>query len=84
LNITEKLTAHYKNELAKNFKIKITNPSGLIIMGRTVGLSEEQIQDFEVIKRTYLCYLYPSSSKGSAPYSVGKFEALQKTQNFTS
>jgi hypothetical protein len=27
----EKLTAHYKNELAKNFKIKITNPSGLII-----------------------------------------------------
>ena len=49
----EKLTAHYKNELAENFKIKITNPSGLIIMGRTVGLSEEQIQDFEVIKRKY-------------------------------
>jgi hypothetical protein len=39
--------------LAENFKIKITNPSGLIIMGRTVGLSEEQIQDFEVIKRKY-------------------------------
>jgi hypothetical protein len=35
------------------FFIKITNPSGLIIMGRTVGLSEEQIQDFEVIKRKY-------------------------------
>jgi hypothetical protein len=24
-------------------------------MGRTVGLSEEQIQDFEVIKRKYKC-----------------------------
>lgn len=49
----EKLTAHYKEELAENFKIKITNPSGLIIMGRTVGLSNEQLQDFEVIKRKY-------------------------------
>jgi len=49
----EKLTAHYKEEMAENFKIKITNPSGLIIMGRTVGLSDEQIQDFEVIKRKY-------------------------------
>jgi hypothetical protein len=40
-----------KNELAENFKIKITNPSGLIIMGRTVGLSEEQIQDLP-------CYMF--------------------------
>ena len=49
----EKLTDHYKDELADGFKIKITNPCGLIIMGRTVGLSYEQIQDFEVIKRKY-------------------------------
>jgi len=49
----EKLTKHYKNELAKGFKIKITNPCGLIIMGRTEGLSNDQIQDFEVIKRKY-------------------------------
>jgi len=49
----EKLTSHYKHKLADNFKIKITNPSGLIIMGRTTGLSKEQIQDFEVIKRKY-------------------------------
>lgn len=49
----EKLTSRYKDELADNFKIKITNPSGLIIMGRTEGLLEEQIQDFEVVKRKY-------------------------------
>ncbi len=49
----EKLTSHYKNDIADNFKIKITNPCGLIIMGRTIGLSEEQIQDFEIIKRKY-------------------------------
>lgn len=49
----EKLTAYYKEELAENFKIKITNPSGLIIMGRTIGLSSDQLQDFEVIKRKY-------------------------------
>lgn len=49
----EKLTEHYKGKLAKDFKIKITNPCGLIIMGRTTGLSNDQIQDFEVIKRKY-------------------------------
>lgn len=49
----EKLTSHYKEDIADNFKIKITNPCGIIIMGRTKGLSKEQIQDFEVIKRKY-------------------------------
>jgi len=49
----DKLTEYYKEELPKNFKIKITNPSGIIIMGRKKGLTEEQLQDFEVIKRKY-------------------------------
>jgi len=49
----EKLTERYKDDLADGFKIKITNPSGIIIMGRTKGLSNEQLQDFEVIKRKY-------------------------------
>jgi len=49
----DKLTEHYKDKLAPGFKIKITNPNGLVIMGRTKGLSQEQIQDFEVIKRKY-------------------------------
>jgi hypothetical protein len=49
----EKLTEYYKDELADDFKIKITNPSGIIILGRNKGLTNEQIQDFEVIKRQY-------------------------------
>jgi hypothetical protein len=49
----DKLTEKYKKELPKKFKIKITNPSGLIIMGRDVGLSPAQKDDFEVIKRKY-------------------------------
>lgn len=49
----EKLTEHYKDELPENFKIKITNPSGIIIMGRKKGMTNEQVQDFEVIKRKY-------------------------------
>ena len=49
----DKLTAYYKDKLAENFKIKITNPSGIIIMGRKKGMTNEQLQDFEVIKRKY-------------------------------
>lgn len=47
------LTKKYKNEIPENFQIHITNPSAIIIMGREVGLSKEQLQDFEVIKRKY-------------------------------
>lgn len=39
--------------MPKNFQIHITNPAAIIIMGRKVGLSKEQLQDFEVIKRKY-------------------------------
>lgn len=49
----KKLTSKYKNKLPKDFKIKITNPSGLIIMGRDVQLNDRQKRDFEVIKRKY-------------------------------
>lgn len=47
------LTEKYKENLPDNFKIKITNPSGIIIMGRENNLSFEQKQDFEVVKRKY-------------------------------
>lgn len=49
----EKLSEWYKDQISPGFKLKITNPSGLIIMGRTKGLAQDQIQDFEVIKRKY-------------------------------
>lgn len=47
------LTEKYKDRLPDNFDIKITNPSGIIIMGRENELSREQKQDFEVVKRKY-------------------------------
>lgn len=48
-----KLTEKYKDQLPNNFQIQITNPCGIIIMGREIGLSKAQLQDFEVIKRKY-------------------------------
>ena len=47
------LTEKYQNELPQGFDIKITNPSGIIIMGRENNLSIEQKRDFEVVKRKY-------------------------------
>lgn len=47
------LTERYIKELPKGFKIKITNPNGLIIMGREDRLTEDQKKDFEIIKRKY-------------------------------
>lgn len=47
------LTEKYRNELPKGFDIKITNPNGIIIMGRENNLSIEQKRDFEVVKRKY-------------------------------
>lgn len=49
----EVLTKKYQAELPDGFEIKITNPGGIIIMGRDNNLSAEQLQDFEVIKRKY-------------------------------
>ena len=46
-------TIKYKSELPEGFTIKITNPSGIIIMGRENNLSIEQKRDFEVVKRKY-------------------------------
>ena len=49
----EKLTNKYKGELPRRLDIKVTNPGGIIIMGRSNNLSKEQKQDFEIIKRKY-------------------------------
>ncbi|WP_282144305.1 Shedu immune nuclease family protein [Cellulophaga baltica] len=48
-----KLTEKYKNELPEGIEIKITNPNGLIIMGRDINLNNRQLNDFEIIKRKY-------------------------------
>jgi hypothetical protein len=49
----KKLTEKYRALLPDGFEIKITNPGGLIIMGRDHTLSAEQARDFEVIKRKF-------------------------------
>ncbi len=47
------LTKKFAPELPKDFKIKITNPSALIIMGRDHSLKGKQQEDFEIVKRKY-------------------------------
>lgn len=47
------LTKRYKSELPEGFSIKITNPAGIIIMGRDNNLTDGQRRDFEVVKRKY-------------------------------
>lgn len=49
----EYLTQKYKSELPSDFSIKITNPGGIVIMGRDNNLTQTQKQDFEVVKRKY-------------------------------
>lgn len=49
----EKLTKKYKKQLPEDLNIKITNPNGIIIMGRESGLNSDQLNDLEIIKRKY-------------------------------
>ena len=44
------LTKKYRDVLPDGFSIKITNPSGIIVMGRENNLSPDQKQDLEVIR----------------------------------
>jgi len=47
------LTTKYASELPKDFKIKVTNPGALIIMGRNHSMNTKQEEDFEIIKRKF-------------------------------
>jgi hypothetical protein len=49
----DQVTEAYSDQLPADFRIKITNPSGIIIMGRDNNLTAPQKDDFEVIKRKY-------------------------------
>ena len=48
-----RLTQRYSGQMLPGMQIKITNPGGLVIAGRSHNLSERQRLDFEVIKRKY-------------------------------
>jgi hypothetical protein len=43
----------YKTELAQCHKINITNPKGMVIIGRSKDFSDREKLDFEIIKRKY-------------------------------
>ena len=49
----DKINDKYKTELPANFHIRVCNPRGIIIMGRSEGLNQQQKQDYEIIKRKY-------------------------------
>ena len=66
------LTKKYKDHLPEGFTIKITNPGGIIIMGRDENLTEAQRQDFEVVKRKYKSVIH-----------IITYDALLRRLNFT-
>ena len=43
----------FGHQLPKSLNIRITNPKGVVIVGRDIDFSEEQKFDFEIIKRKY-------------------------------
>jgi hypothetical protein len=47
------LNEYFHKHIDSDINIKIINPSGIIIMGRDKGIKEDQINDFELIKRKY-------------------------------
>lgn len=49
----KKLTEKYSKDMHPDFQIRINNPMGMVISGRTNNMTEQQIGDFEIIKRKY-------------------------------
>jgi hypothetical protein len=47
------ITQKHVKDLPKDMEVKVTNPKALIILGRSQGLSNEQIFDLELIRRKY-------------------------------
>lgn len=49
----EEITKKHLSDLPTDMEVKITNPKGLIILGRSKGLTNEQVFDLELIRRKY-------------------------------
>lgn len=47
------LTKRYASRLPSDFKIRVVNPCGLVIMGRDADMTPDQRGDFEVTRRHY-------------------------------
>lgn len=52
-SLESSLQRSLSSELPENFNIRITNPQGMLLMGRSNNLSEEQQLDLEIIKRQH-------------------------------
>ncbi len=50
---TQLLNKKYGGALPPGIEIKVTNPSGLVLIGRDENLTPEQRLDFEVVRRHY-------------------------------
>lgn len=49
----KELNKKLKSELPESVKIKILNPQGFLLLGRSKGFNKQQRNDFELIKRQY-------------------------------
>ncbi|WMJ77804.1 DUF4263 domain-containing protein [Sedimentibacter sp. MB35-C1] len=49
-SIEQKFQRSLQSELPTGIKIRIAGPQGMLLMGRSKGLSEEQLFDLEIIK----------------------------------
>lgn len=49
----EKLYKRYADQLPEGLRIRIVNPSGMVIIGRDEAFTADQRTDFEVIRRKY-------------------------------
>jgi hypothetical protein len=47
------LSDRFATKLPKGFRVNITNPTGIVIIGRDNSLTPAQQRDFEVVKRKY-------------------------------
>lgn len=53
INGENELNKKYSASLPSDLSIKITNPKAILILGREKDFTEEQLMDFEIIKRKY-------------------------------
>ncbi len=51
--MTERVRSKAPNLLPPGMQLAVTNPRGLVIMGRNSGLTSAQMADFEIVKRKY-------------------------------
>ena len=49
----KKIQDKVRNHLPSNFRLKVVNPQGLLLLGRSNNLTDEQLFDFEIIKRQH-------------------------------